>query len=60
MNQSASQVEMNFSATFRAMQMLLIEIESTLPQMQLDSLSMSPDTGGKLNFKTIYTVWTKN
>jgi len=35
-------------------------IESTLPQMQLDSLSMSPDTGGKLNFKTIYTVWTKN
>ena len=60
-NQSASQVEMNFSATFSAMQRALIQVESTLPQMQLDSLSMTPDSKGeRLNFKTQFTVWTKN
>jgi len=60
-NHPGSQVEMNFSATFRAMQMALIEIESTLPQMQLDSFSMSPDSEGeRLNFKTRFTVWTQN
>lgn len=60
-NQPASQVEMNFSATYRAMQLALMEIESKLPQLQLDSLTMTPDTGsGKLNFKTKFTVWTQN
>ncbi|MBK1854445.1 hypothetical protein JO972_05720 [Verrucomicrobiaceae bacterium 5K15] len=58
--QPASQVEMNFAATYRAMQIALLEIESELPQLQLDSLTMSPGaTGGKLNFKTTFTVWTQ-
>jgi len=58
--QPASQVEMTFAATYRAMQMALLEIESELPQLQLDSLTMSPGAaGGKLNFKTTYTVWTQ-
>jgi len=58
--QPASQVEMTFAATYRAMQMALLEIESELPQLQLDSLTMSPGaSGGKLNFKTTYTVWTQ-
>ena len=57
--QPASQVKMTFLATYRAMQTALMEMESTLPQMQLDSLTMSPDSNGKgINFETTYTVWT--
>jgi len=60
-SQPASQVEMKFSGTYRAMQLALMEIESKLPQLQLDSLSMTPDSsGGKLNFTTKFTVWTQN
>ena len=58
-SQPASQVNMSFSATFRAMQTALMEMESTLPNMQLDSLTMTPDSSGKgINFKTTFTVWT--
>ncbi|MGB0992106.1 MAG: hypothetical protein ACPG32_06515 [Akkermansiaceae bacterium] len=58
--QPASQVTMTFTATYRAMQLALLEVESKLPQMQLDSMSISPDDGGELlNFKTTFTVWTK-
>ncbi len=59
--QSASQVEMNFTGTFRAMQLALMEVESKLPQLQLDSLSIAPHSSKrKLNFTTQFTVWTKN
>ena len=59
--QSSSQVEMSFDATFRAMQTALIEMETNLPQMQLDSMQMTPSkNGGTMNFKTTYTLWTKN
>ncbi|BDS08497.1 hypothetical protein NT6N_35370 [Oceaniferula spumae] len=58
--QPASQVEMSFSGTYRAMQLTLMEVESKLPQLQLDSLVMSPDAQNeKLNFKTTFTVWTE-
>lgn len=57
--QPASQVKMTFLATYRAMQTALMEMESTLPQMQLDSLTITPDSNGKaINFDTTYTVWT--
>ena len=60
-NHPSIQVDMKFSSTFRAMQQALIAIESRLPQMQMDSFSMSPDSEGKkLNFKTKFTIWTKN
>ena len=58
-SQPASQVNMSFSATYRAMQLALMEMETTLPNMQLDSMTMTPDSNGKgLNFKTKFTVWT--
>ena len=58
-SQPASQVNMTFLATYRAMQTALMEIESTLPQMQLDSLTMTPASSGKgIDFKTTFTVWT--
>lgn len=58
-SQPASQVNMSFSATYRAMQIALMEMETKLPQMQLDSLTMTPGTNGEtINFKTTFTVWT--
>ena len=58
-SQPASQVTMTFLASYRAMQTAFMEMETMLPQMQLDSLEMSPDDGGKgINFKTTFTVWT--
>jgi len=60
-NQPASQVEMKFTGTYRAMQLALMEIETKLPQLQLDNFAMTPDyDAGKLNFSTTFTVWTKN
>ena len=59
--QPSSQVTMAFSATYRAMQATLMEVESKLPQMQLDSISMKPDeVGGRVNFTTKFTIWTQN
>ena len=59
LNQPASQVNMSFSATYRAMQLAFLEIETKLPNMQLDSLSIVPEKNGeKINFKTTHTIWT--
>ena len=59
--QPSNQVTMGFSATYRAMQATLMEVESKLPQMQLDSISMTPDeNGGRINFVTKFTIWTQN
>ena len=58
-NQPASQVKMSFSATYRAMQLAMMEMETKLPQMQLDSMTMTPSSNGEsLNFETKFTVWT--
>ena len=58
---SASEVVMQFDATYRAMQQAFLEVETKLPQMQLDSLKMSPNKdSGTLHFTTTYTVWTNN
>lgn len=60
-SQPASQVSMNFDATFRAMQIALLKMETRLPQMQLDSISMKLGQDGQtLNFQTQFTVWTAN
>jgi hypothetical protein len=57
--QPASQVTMSFDATFRAMQIALMEMETRLPQMQLDSMSMKPNKEGRtMNFQTTFTLWT--
>jgi len=57
--QPASQVTLTFDATFRAMQIALMEMETSLPQMQLDSMSMTPNKEGQtMNFQTTFTLWT--
>jgi len=59
-SQPSSSVTMNFDASYRAMQSAFLEVETELPQMQLDSLEMSPNQDGKtIHFKTVYTVWTQ-
>lgn len=58
---SASLVTMTFSGTYRAMQEALVEVESDLPQMQMNSMVIVPDANAeKLNFKTSFTLWTQN
>ena len=58
LQQPASQVTMTFDASFRAMQTVLMEMETKLPQMQMDSMSMNPNPDGRtMNFKTTFTVW---
>ncbi len=56
--QSASEVVITYDATFRNMQIALLEMETRLPQMQLDSFSMKPNPQtGLIHFKTTHTVW---
>lgn len=60
-NQPSSQVDLQFSATYKSMQKALLDIETKLPHIQLDSFSMTTgQSNSKLNFATKYTVWTKN
>lgn len=55
----AEQVSMNFEATFLAMQTALLEMETRMPQLQLDSMQMAPNSNGEtLNINTTYTIWT--
>lgn len=55
----SSEVILTFDATYRAMQLALLEVETKLPQMQLESLEMKPNTnGGTIHFTTRFTVWT--
>lgn len=57
--QPSSQVVMSFVGTYRAMQQALMNLETMLPTMQLDSLDMSPEDSGKgVKFTTTHTVWT--
>lgn len=60
-NQPASQVKISFLGTYRAMQLAMLELETELPQLQLDSLSMNPVGEGSnlIEFDTVFTLWTK-
>lgn len=60
-SQPASQVTMSFDATYRAMQIALMEMETRLPQMQLDTMSCKPSQNKEtVNFKMTFTIWTQN
>jgi hypothetical protein len=51
---------MSFIGTYRAMQLALMRLETTLPTMQLDSLDISENGNGQgVKFTTKYTVWTR-
>lgn len=60
-SQPASQVTINFDASYRAMQIAMMEMETKLPQMQLDTMEIKPsENKGILSFKTTFTIWRKN
>ena len=57
--QNSSQVSISFRATFRTMQRALLELETRMPQLQLQDLKIIPNPGQSslLNFQVNYTAW---
>ncbi len=60
-SQNSSQVRLAFRATFRSMQKALIELETVMPQLQLQEMKIdpSPTSTSSLNFQVTYTAWEK-
>ena len=57
--QPSSQVRMAFRGTFRTMQRAFLELETRMPQLQLQELRIDPSTSQSslLNFQVTYTAW---
>lgn len=57
----SSQVSIAFRGTFRALQKTFLELESHMPQLQVEDLSIDPvaSSGYLLNLQVIYTAWQK-
>lgn len=58
--QSSAQVRLSFRATFRSMQKAFLELESRMPQLQMQDLRIDPSSGSNnLNVSVTYTAWEK-
>ncbi len=59
--QSSTQVRLSFRATYRTMQRAFIELETLMPQLQLNELKIDPATNSatSMNFSVGYTAWQK-
>lgn len=59
--QKSSQVKLAFRGTFRSMQKAFIELETRMPQLQLQDLKIDPSSSSTstLNFQVTYTAWEK-
>lgn len=56
--QPSSPVQLTFRATFRAMQQVLLGLETRMPQLQLDELRIDRQgNANTLNFQVNYTIW---
>jgi len=56
--QQAISLNLSYRATFRAMQRAMLELESRMPQLQLNELSVNRSPRSNiLNFQLTYTVW---
>ena len=57
--QNSSQVSISFRSTFRTMQLALLELETRMPQLQLQELNIlpNPSQSSLLNFQVNYTAW---
>ncbi|GAA5484419.1 hypothetical protein [Haloferula sargassicola] len=56
--QKSTQVNLGCRATFRSMQKALLELETRMPQLQLQELRITPaNSSGNLNFDVAYTAW---
>ncbi|MEP4078733.1 hypothetical protein [Haloferula sp.] len=58
--QNSSQIALAFRATFRSMQKALLDLESRMPQLQLQEMRIEPSPqSSSLNFQVTYTAWEK-
>jgi hypothetical protein len=57
--QSSSQIRIAFRGTYRTMQRAFLELETRMPQLQLQELKIDPSTNQSslLNFQVTYTAW---
>jgi hypothetical protein len=57
--QKSSQIRIAFRGTFRTMQRMFLELETRMPQLQLEELRIDPSTNQSslLNFQVSYTAW---
>jgi hypothetical protein len=56
---SSSQIRMAFRGTFRTLQRAFLELETRMPQLQLQEFRMDPNSSQSslLNFQVTYTAW---
>jgi uncharacterized coiled-coil protein SlyX len=59
--QKSSQLRIAFRGSFRTMQRAFLELETRMPQLQLQDLRIDPSTSQSslLNFQVSYTAWEK-
>ena len=56
--QKSSQIRLGLRGTYRAVQRALLELETRMPQLQLQEMKVSPsDQNSLLNFQLTYTAW---
>ncbi len=61
--QNSSLINFSIRGTFRTVQRALLELETRMPQLQLQELKITPPTAGEagqagnLNFQATYTAW---
>jgi len=57
--QRSSQIRIAFRGTFRTMQRAFLELETRMPQLQLQELRIDPSSSQStlLNFQVTYTAW---
>lgn len=57
--QGSSQIRIAFRGTFRTMQRAFLELETRMPQLQLQELRIDPSssTSSLLNFQVTYNAW---
>lgn len=61
-SQNSSQVRISFRGNFRTMQRAFLELETRMPQLQLQEFRMDPASNqpNLLNFQVTYTAWEQN
>jgi hypothetical protein len=58
--QSSVQLELKFRGTFRGLQNAFLELETRMPQLQLDSMKIKQESGRNvLSADLVYTAWQK-
>lgn len=56
--QPSIQIQLGFRGTYSALQNAFVELESSMPQLQLDSIKVTPNVNNRvLNADLVYTAW---